>query len=130
MNKKFKFIRGLYLDILILKTRTSCNSIYLWDKIKRCVHVDIYVFVILLKNHLQLFCNPVDCSLLDSSVYGNPRWEYWSGLPLPSPGDLPDPGVKTHVSYIGRQILYHWATREVPVTDGEKNPCVFILLSF
>ena len=21
-----------------------------------------------------------------------PRQEYWSGLPLPSPGDLPDPG--------------------------------------
>ena len=20
--------------------------------------------------------------------------EYWSGLPLPSPGDLPDPGIK------------------------------------
>ena len=23
-----------------------------------------------------------------------PRREYWSGLPLPSPGDLPDPGMK------------------------------------
>ena len=22
------------------------------------------------------------------------RQEYWSGLPLPSPGDLPDPGVE------------------------------------
>ena len=22
------------------------------------------------------------------------RQEYWSGLPLPSPGDLPDPGIK------------------------------------
>ena len=23
-----------------------------------------------------------------------PRQEYWSGLPLPSPGDLPDPGIE------------------------------------
>ena len=23
-----------------------------------------------------------------------PRKEYWSGLPLPSPGDLPDPGTE------------------------------------
>ena len=23
-----------------------------------------------------------------------PRQEYWSGLPLPSPGDLPDSGIK------------------------------------
>ena len=22
------------------------------------------------------------------------RLEYWSGLPFPSPGDLPDPGIK------------------------------------
>ena len=25
---------------------------------------------------------------------GFSRQEYWSGLPFPSPGDLPDPGVK------------------------------------
>ena len=23
-----------------------------------------------------------------------PRQEYWSGLPFPPPGDLPDPGIK------------------------------------
>ena len=25
---------------------------------------------------------------------GFPRQEYWSGFPCPSPGDLPDPGIK------------------------------------
>ena len=25
---------------------------------------------------------------------GYSRWEYWSGLPCPFPGDLPDPGIK------------------------------------
>ena len=25
---------------------------------------------------------------------GFPRQEYWSGLPLPPPGDLPNPGIK------------------------------------
>ena len=25
---------------------------------------------------------------------GFPRQEYWSGLPFPSPGDLPDPGFQ------------------------------------
>ena len=36
--------------------------------------------------------------------------EYWSELPCPPPGDLPDPGTETmsHTSCIGRQILYHW----------------------
>ena len=31
------------------------------------------------------------------------RQEYWSGLPYPSPGDLPDAGSLLHL----RQILYH-----------------------
>ena len=26
---------------------------------------------------------------------GFPRQEYWSGLPFPPPGDLPEPGIKT-----------------------------------
>ena len=26
---------------------------------------------------------------------GFSRQEYWSGLPCPSPGDLPDPGIKS-----------------------------------
>ena len=25
---------------------------------------------------------------------GFPKQKYWSGLPLPSPGDIPDPGIK------------------------------------
>ena len=25
---------------------------------------------------------------------GFPRQEYWSGLPIPSPGDLSDPGIE------------------------------------
>ena len=34
---------------------------------------------------------------------GFSRQEYWSGLPLPPPGDLPDPGIKpvslAHISH-------------------------------
>ena len=39
-------------------------------------------------------CNPMDCSPPGSSVHGISRQEYWSGLPCPPPGDLPDPGIK------------------------------------
>ena len=35
-------------------------------------------------------CNPMDCSPPD----GFSRQEYWSGLPFPSPGDLPNPGIE------------------------------------
>ena len=33
---------------------------------------------------------------------GSPRQEYWSGLPFPSPGDFPNPGIEPH--------LLHWQT--------------------
>ena len=38
--------------------------------------------------------NPMDYSPLGFSVQGFSRQEYWSGLPFPSPGDLPDPGIE------------------------------------
>ena len=36
----------------------------------------------------------MDCSLPGSSVHGIFQAGYWSGLPFPSPGDLPDPGIE------------------------------------
>ena len=33
------------------------------------------------------------------------RQEYWSGLPFPSPGDLPNPGIEPGLTAL--QILYH-----------------------
>ena len=38
--------------------------------------------------------DPMDCSPPGSSPMGFSKQEYWSGLPFPSPGDLPDPGIK------------------------------------
>ena len=39
-------------------------------------------------------CDPVDCSPPAPLSMGFSRREYWSGLPFPSPGDLPDPGTE------------------------------------
>ena len=37
----------------------------------------------------------MDYSPPGSSVHGDPPDKYWSGLPCPPSGDLPDPGIKT-----------------------------------
>ena len=37
-------------------------------------------------------CDPMDCQALLSMEFS--RQGYWSGLPFPSPGDLPDPGIE------------------------------------
>ena len=39
-------------------------------------------------------CNSMDCSLLDHSVIGIFQERIWNGLPFPTSGDLPDPGIK------------------------------------
>ena len=39
-------------------------------------------------------CNPMDYGPPGSSVRGILQQEYWSGLPYPPPGDLPDPGIE------------------------------------
>ena len=39
-------------------------------------------------------CNPMDCSLPAPLSMGFSRQEYWSRLPCPSPGNLPNPGTE------------------------------------
>ena len=39
-------------------------------------------------------CNPTNCSLPGPLSKGFPRQEYWTGLPLPPPGYLPNPGIE------------------------------------
>ena len=42
-------------------------------------------------------CDSMDCRTIAYQAppsMGFSRQEYWSGLPFPSPGDLPDPGIE------------------------------------
>ena len=43
-------------------------------------------------SHTQLFCDSMDCQA--PLAMGFSRQEYWSGLPCPPPGDLPNPGIE------------------------------------
>ena len=52
-------------------------------------------------------CNPMDYSPLCSSVHGILQQEYWSGLPFPAPGDLPDPGIESGEVSCITGPLYH-----------------------
>ena len=45
-------------------------------------------------SHFQLFGTPWTVAYRAPPSMGFSRQEYWSGLPFPSPGDLPDPGIK------------------------------------
>ena len=43
---------------------------------------------------VQLFATPWTVAYQASPSMGFSRQEYWSGLPFPSPGDLPKPGIE------------------------------------
>ena len=45
-------------------------------------------------SRVRLFATPWTVAYQAPPSMGFSRQEYWSGLPFPSPGDLPDPGIK------------------------------------
>ena len=62
-------------------------------------------------SHVQL-CDSLDCSYQAPLSMEFPRQEYWRGLPFPSPGDLPNPGIRPQVSCLAGTSFYHWGTME------------------
>ena len=68
-----------------------------------------------LHRHVQLCLtlhDPVDCSPPGSSVHEVSRREFWSGVPFPPPGDLPDPGTE-----LESQSLLHWQVGSLPLSQ-------------
>ena len=45
-------------------------------------------------SRVRLFATPWTVAYQASPSMGFSRQEYWSGVPSPSPGDLPDPGIE------------------------------------
>ena len=48
----------------------------------------------LIHSHVWLFVTPLTVAHKAPLSMGFPRQKYWSGLPVPSTGDLPNPGIK------------------------------------
>ena len=51
------------------------------------------VITVYLLSHVWLFCDPIDCSQSGYFVHTY-QARIWSGLPFPSPEDLPNSGIK------------------------------------
>ena len=56
-------------------------------------------------------CNPMDCGLLGFSVLGISQTRILEWVAIFFSRESPCPRDWTHISGIGRWILYHWATR-------------------
>ena len=69
-------------------------------------------------------CNPWTVACQAPLSVGFPRQEYWSRLPFPSPGDLPDPGIEPPSLMSPALVGGFFATS----ATGEAVGCVFPLL--
>ena len=65
-------------------------------------------------SRVQLFATPWTVSYQAPPSMGFSRQEHWSGLPFPSPGDLPDLGIEP-----GSPVLQAHALPPEPPGTGE-----------
>ena len=94
----FQKTKNLKMDIFIPKFLLylpHSNDVCVWV----CAHVCVCMCVCVHASiqSLQLcpaLGNPMACKSPGSSVKEFSRQEYWSGLPCPPPGNLPDPGIE------------------------------------
>ena len=101
------FSWGLYFFILfILPTFLLKVTFHILCPLFPCLFLLQFFTCCCLAAQLSLtLFDPMDCNLPRSSVHGIPKQKYWSGLPFPSPGDLPDPGIKTSVSCLAGRFF-------------------------
>ena len=58
------------------------------------IHTHTVKVKVKLLSHVRLFVTPWTVAHQALLSMGFSRQEYWSGLPFPSPEDLPNPGIK------------------------------------
>ena len=66
-----------------------------------------------LLSRVRLFATQWTVSHRAPPSMGFSRQEYWSGLPFPSPGDLPDLGIDLGLLHCG-QMLYRLSHQGIP----------------
>ena len=68
-------------------------------------------------------CNPKTVALQAPLSMQFPRQEYWRGLPFPSPGALPDPGIEPMSSA--------WQADFLPLSQlGSPKICTYVYILF
>ena len=92
-------------------------------KILGKIHIDTYIYIYIFKeyifvaavylpSHVGLFCDPVDCSPPGSSAHGIFQARILEWVAIPSPGDLPHPGIELASLALAGRFFYHGAPRE------------------
>ena len=84
-----------------------------------CVCVCVYSGAGLVAKSCPILATPWTVAHQAPLTLGFPKREYWSGLPFPSPGDVPSLGIKLvslESPALAGRILYHCVTWEACVS--------------
>ena len=92
---EFSFFLSFFVFCLSGATSQEMNPIILHiTNIQRRKYESLSMKVKSL-SHVRLFATPWTVAYQAPLSMGFSRHQYWSGLPFPSPGDLPDPRVES-----------------------------------
>ena len=72
-------------------------------------------------NHVQFFVTPWTVAHQAPLSMGFSKQEYWSGLPFPSPGDLPDPGIEPSSPILQANRVQNKAGVAIFISEKKKN---------
>ena len=101
-----------------------CNNLNgkrIWTRIDTCIWITeslCCMVVVYSLSRVQILATPWTVACQTSLSVGFPRQEYWSGLPFPSPGDLPHPGglnpCLLHCTWSPACMVGRFCTAEAP----------------
>ena len=86
-----------------------------WSQLRPDCHPSACMRAQLL-SHAQLFATPWVVALQAPLSMGFSRQEYWSGLPFPPPGNLPNPRIKP--TFPALQAVLNWLLNTILVLWG------------
>ena len=93
--------------LLCLYTVEGARDLFGVPFIRALIPFMFFAVSCLVSKSCLILCDPMDCSLSGSSVHGISQARILEWVAFSFSRDLPDPGKgRTHVSHIGRWILY------------------------
>ena len=122
--KAFPQTQISFLQLLLIENTCVHAQSCLFYRIEMCgeVRKQSKKPIVCVLSRLWLFCDPLDCSPPVSSVHGISQAGIleWVAIASSRGSSWPrDWSPTSCISCIGRQILYHWATREAPDLETE-----------
>ena len=114
----------------LLARKQQCGRVsHLFSNLNYSHQVVLLLCACVALSHVLLFATPWTVACQDPLSMGFSRQEYWSGLPFPPPGSLPDPGIKS--AYPAPPALASkFFTTEPPGRRGPSHPSSQSLVFF